>query len=53
MSYEWSIEDDSQALIVTPGDKNIDKEFLHEADSVTEYSIGVWVRWLTDIPDKL
>ena len=28
-------------------------EFSSEADSVMEYAVAVWTRWMTDIPTKL
>jgi len=31
----------------------IANEFNKEADSVMEYAVGVWARWMTDIPSKL
>ncbi|CAK87360.1 unnamed protein product (macronuclear) [Paramecium tetraurelia] len=47
--YQWNSNKDT--VIQTP--EFIVQEFTNEIDSVTEYAVGIWTRWLTDFPDHL
>ncbi|CAK89738.1 unnamed protein product (macronuclear) [Paramecium tetraurelia] len=47
--FQWNSNKDT--VIQTP--EFIVQEFTNEIDSITEYAVGIWTRWLTDFPDHL
>lgn len=43
--YSWSLPDDRKKVT-----ESVDQVFMEEAESVTEYSVGMWTRWTNEIP---